>query len=135
MLRNPPYISNKKPTVLRWAIVVLILHALSYPLIALVLGENWMPHYKVDHLREQGIDLIIIPLESRFGTIGNSEQAAEIQAFQLRVDAAGLSGTVVPVWDAGGNRMGFHAPRQWHPFFNSLSLAFVQQNLNREIFW
>jgi hypothetical protein len=94
-----------------------------------------MPRYNVAHVKEQDIDLIIIPLESRFGTIGSSEQATETQMFQMRANAAGLAGTVVLVWDAGGNRMGFHAPQQWHPFFSGLGLAAVQQSLNRELFW
>jgi hypothetical protein len=98
-------------------------------------GETEMPRYKVAHLREQGTDLIIIPLESRFGTMGSAAQAAEIKMLQIRANAAGLAGTVVPVWDAGSNRMGFRAPKQWHPYFGSISLSFVLANRNRELYW
>lgn len=31
--------------------------------------------------------------------------------------------------------MAFIAPPRWLPYFQSLSLAFVAQNLNREISW
>jgi hypothetical protein len=94
-----------------------------------------MPRFKVAHIKEQGVDLIIIPLKSKFGMLGNSEQAAETEVLQVRANSAGLAGTVVPVWNNGGNRMGFRAPQRWHPYFSGLSLSFVLQNLNREIFW
>ena len=69
-----------------------------------------MPRYECAHIREQGIDLIIVPLERRFGTIGDSAQAAEIQVLQIKANAAGYAGKVVPVWDGGGGRMSFIAP-------------------------
>jgi hypothetical protein len=94
-----------------------------------------MPRYKAAHIKEQGIDLIIIPLESSFGHIGASTQHAEIAELQSRANDAGLRGTVVPVWDSGEGRMAFIAPTQWHPYFDSLTLAFVAMNLNREIYW
>lgn len=61
-----------------------------------------------------------------------NEAKAEIQ---MRASAAGLAGTVVPVWNAGGGRMGFLAPLQWRGFFQGLSLAFVARNLNRVLSW
>lgn len=94
-----------------------------------------MPSFKVAHVREQGVDLIIIPLESMFGSQGSSQQNAEIQQLQMRSNAAGLAGTVVPVWDAGSGRMAFIAPTRWHPFFASLSLVQVFQSINKEIKW
>jgi hypothetical protein len=94
-----------------------------------------MPRYKVAHVKDQGVDLIIIPLESRFGALGNSEQNAQRGELQMRANAAGLAGTVVPVWDAGGNRMGFLAPSGYNPFFSSLALYQVQRSINKEISW
>ncbi len=94
-----------------------------------------MPNFKVAHIREQGIDLIIVPLECIFGSQARSQQDAEIHQLQMGSNAAGLAGTVVPVWDAGGGRMGFIAPTRWHPFFASLSLGQVFQNINKEISW
>jgi hypothetical protein len=94
-----------------------------------------MPRYKAAHLREQGTDLIIIPLESNFGSKSTATQNAEIAELQTRANAADLKGTVVPVWDSGGGRMAFIAPQQWHPYFSSINRAYVLGNLNREIFW
>jgi hypothetical protein len=94
-----------------------------------------MPRFKVAHVKEQGVDLIIIPLESRFGSMSNADQNSQNRELQVRANAAGLRGTVVPVWDAGGGRMGFFAPSGFRPFFSSLSLSQVDQSINKEISW
>jgi hypothetical protein len=93
-----------------------------------------MPRFQVAHVREQGIDLIIIVVGSSFGNRGTSEQNQITAELQLRARNAGLAGTVVPVWDAGG-RIAFLAPRKWHPFFSSLTLEWITANINRELFW
>ncbi len=94
-----------------------------------------MPRFKVAHIKEQGIDLVVIPLESSFGHKSELDQQDIIADLQLHSRGAGLAGTVVPVWDAGGGRMGFIAPQNWHPYFSSINLAFVWSNVNREIYW
>lgn len=76
-----------------------------------------MPRFKVAHLRQQGVDLIIIPLESSFGNKTLQDQKAAITELQARASTAGLAGTVVLVWDAGGGRMGYVAVPNWHSFF------------------
>jgi hypothetical protein len=94
-----------------------------------------MPRYSVAHVRERGTDLIIVPLQSSFGrkTLQlQQEQASELQA---RASAAGLAGSVVPVWDSGDRRMAFLAPHNWHQYFRRLELREVFANINREIFW
>jgi hypothetical protein len=94
-----------------------------------------MPRFRVAHIREQGIDLIIIPLESSFGYKSKDEQDSAINELQIRSNSAGLRGTIVPVWDSGGGRMAFIAPQNWHSFFKSINLAWVAGNLNRAISW
>ena len=79
--------------------------------------------------------MIIVPLESSFGSKITSDQQAAIAELQIRARAAGLAGTVVPVWDSGGGRMAFIAPQPWHPFFRSLSLRAVAANLNKTLSW
>ena len=93
-----------------------------------------MPSYDIAHIREQGVDLIIIPLQATFATLPATEQDATIAELESRAHSAGLAGTVVPVWNAGG-RMAFRAPQNFHPFFRSISLAFVAQNINRNLHW
>lgn len=94
-----------------------------------------MPRFKVAHIKEQNVDLIIIPLDETFGNKNSQDQHGIIQELQARATAAGLAGTVVPVWDSGGGRMAFIAPPNWHPFFGGLDLAWVATNINREIYW
>jgi len=94
-----------------------------------------MPRFKVAHVREQGVDLIIIPLESSFGGKIASEQQEAIAELQLHARSAGLAGAVVPVWDSGGGRMSFIAPQNWHAFFQGLNLHSVAANINKEIYW
>jgi len=93
-----------------------------------------MPRYDLAHIREQEIDLIIIPLNSSFGHRTQAEQQEIVGELQLRANAAGLKGSVVPVWESLG-RMAFLAPSRWHPFFQSISLQFVHANLNKNISW
>lgn len=93
-----------------------------------------MPSLKVAHVRQQGIDLIIAPLEHDFGYKTLQDQQEIVGEIQMRSRSAGLAGTVVPVWDSGG-RMSFIAPQKWHPFFQSLSLRAVWANVNQEISW
>lgn len=94
-----------------------------------------MPSVKVAHLREQGQNMIIVPLDSSFGREPQPQQDATIRELQMRASGAGLAGRVVPVWDNGGGRMAFIAPQPWHPFFRSLSLQAVWGNVNRELSW
>jgi hypothetical protein len=93
-----------------------------------------MPHFRVAHLREQGQNMIIVPLESSFGNKSSDDQSAAIAELQVRANGAGLAGTVVPVWESGG-RMHFIAPQPWHPFFSSLSMHAVMGNINKELSW
>jgi hypothetical protein len=94
-----------------------------------------MPGLKIAHMRQQGIDLIVAPLTQEFGHKTSGAQQAIIEEIQIRSRAAGLAGTVVPVWDSGNGRMAFIAPRNWHPFFQSLDLRIVFSNINRELSW
>jgi len=79
--------------------------------------------------------MIIVPLESSFGSKIGSDQQAAIAEFQIRARAAGLAGTIVPVWNSGGGRMAFIAPQPWHPFFRSLSLQAVAASINKTLSW
>ncbi|MDP9084560.1 MAG: hypothetical protein M3N50_12480 [Pseudomonadota bacterium] len=93
-----------------------------------------MPHFKIAHLREQGQNMIIVPLESSFEHKSDEDQRATIAELQVRARNAGLAGTVVPVWQSGG-RMYSMAPRSWQSFFRNLSMRSVLLNINKELYW
>jgi hypothetical protein len=76
-----------------------------------------------------------VPLNSSFGHKTPQDQDDITAELQAHASGAGLAGTVFPVWDAGGGRMAFKAPPNWHPFFRSLSLHSVHANINKEIYW
>lgn len=61
-----------------------------------------MPRFKIAHSREQGVDLIIVPLDDNFGYKSEADQVAAIDELQVRARSAGLAGTVVPVWNQSG---------------------------------
>lgn len=92
-----------------------------------------MAKFQVAHLREQGQDIIIVLVDRSFGYKPNTEQNEICASIQACASAAGLAGTVVPVWDGGGGRLAFLAPRPWTPFFQSMTLADVAANINREL--
>jgi len=92
-----------------------------------------MTTFDVAHVREQGIDLIIVLLDSSFGYKTAMEQKEIAAALRKCAVAAGLAGAVVPVWDAGGGQIGFLAPPNLHPFFSSIDLAFVLANVNTKL--
>lgn len=92
-----------------------------------------MARFDVAHIREQGVDLIIVPLERSFGNKSQSEQAQIVGELQECAASAGLAGTVVPVWDDGFGRMAFIARDNIHPFFRSIDLGFVAANINKSL--
>lgn len=92
-----------------------------------------MTTFEVAHLHEQGQDMIIVAVSSTFGSYGNGKQNQLCSLLQRSATAAGLAGTVVPVWDAGFGRLGFLAPTPWLPFFRSLGLADVAASINRTL--
>ncbi len=94
-----------------------------------------MPKYEVAHIREQGQDMIIFPLEARYGHLSQADQERELDVLQLEANRAGLRGAAVAVWDAGGGRMASRGPHQWQAFLQSISLPFVRANLNKVISW
>jgi len=94
-----------------------------------------MPQFKVAHIREQGSDMIIVPLASSFGSRGSTDQNEIISDLQAHAHAAGLAGRVVAVWDDGGGGMRFIAPSPWLSFFTSVSLSWVWHNVNKTLSW
>ena len=93
-----------------------------------------MPSLKVAHVRQQGVDMVIVPLDATFDQKTPAQRqaaVAEIQSVSLR---AGLRGTVVPMWPSGG-RTKFIAPNPWRPFFSRLPLHRVMASLNRTLEW
>lgn len=90
---------------------------------------------KIAHVREQGEDMVIVPLDASFEHKPAHAQNSVVKELQARSVGAGLKGSVVAVWDGGGGTMKFIAPRNWHQFFKSVNLSWVAANVNRELSW
>lgn len=91
-----------------------------------------MAKFKIAHIREQGVDIIIAPLEHKFGNLSKEEQSDFIAHLQDCAHRAGLAGTVVPAWQEG-NAHRFIAPDKWYPFFKSFGWNDIIANLNKEL--
>ena len=89
-----------------------------------------MTQFNIAHIHEQGVDMIIIPLDHNFARKTKHEQLEIKNSLQICAAAANLKGVVVPVWE-DMNRLYFIAPPKWHPFFESLSLGIVNAMCNK----
>lgn len=93
-----------------------------------------MPSFEVAHIHQQGQDMIIFPLDERFGRQSGDDQSRTLEALQFRAHAAGLRGAAVAVWeDSNGGH--FRGPRQWRAFLESIDLGWVLANVNRTLSW
>jgi hypothetical protein len=94
---------------------------------------NSMPTFQVAHLRRDGKDVIIVPVDRSFGARSPSEQARIQEAFQRSAAAIELPGVVVPVWEDASGRMAFRAPPPWNDFLKSIDMVYVATALNRTL--
>lgn len=92
-----------------------------------------MPTFQVAHLRRDGQDVIIVPVDRSFGKRSPAEQARIQEAFQRSAAAVDIPGVVVPVWEDASGRMAFRAPPPWHDFFKSIDMVYVATALNRSL--
>jgi hypothetical protein len=93
-----------------------------------------MPHFKVAHIREQGQNMLIFPLDSSVHHKTDAEKAEILDELEMRAHAAGLAGGAVVVWEHGRS-FNFMGPRPWHPFLRSIDMGAVMASVNKEIRW
>lgn len=92
-----------------------------------------MPTFQVAHIRRDGQDVIIVPVDRSFGARAPAEQARIQEAFQRSAVAADIPGVVVPVWEDTTGRMAFRAPPPLQPFFRTIDMVYVATALNRSL--
>jgi hypothetical protein len=97
------------------------------------LARSEMTTFRIAQVNQGGENIIIVPLVATFGLRSLSEQHAIEAQLQACAEAAGLTGIVCPVWEAGGGRMSYTAPPNWHPFFQSIDLRWVGTHLTRQL--
>ena len=106
--------------------------AIFFFILLIIPSVSYANEFNIAHIREQGQDIIIIPLDSSFQSKTQSQRNQIIFALQLCARSAGLAGRVVVMWEHNSNVM-YIAPQQWHSFFNSIDLVWVAQNINRTL--
>ena len=89
--------------------------------------------FAIAHVREQGVDMIIIPLDQEFGYKVRSDQSRIAVALQLCASNARLGGDVVLVWPTSGGGMGYLGPRNWSGFLRSIDMMWVAKNINKQL--
>jgi hypothetical protein len=94
---------------------------------------NAMPTFQVAHLRRDGQDVIIVPVDRSFGKRSPAEQARIQEAFQRSAATVDMPGVVVPVWEDASGRMAFRAPPPWHDFFKTIDMVYVATALNQTL--
>ena len=88
--------------------------------------------FEVAHIREQGQDMVIVPVASVVGSKSLQKQNEIKDSLQMYAADAGLAGVVCLVWNSG-NKFSFLAPFQWHGFFRSINMRFVSVNINKRL--
>jgi len=94
-----------------------------------------MPTFNIANEKIQGVDVVIIILDSSFETKNKQGQDEIISEFQKRAIASGFRGEVVPIWDGGGGRIHFKAPLQLHPFFSTITQRYIADHFNKQLSW
>ena len=85
------------------------------------------------HIREQGQDMIIVPVDAAFANKSSKSQQEFVAGFENAVNGAGLAGHAVAIWNTG-RHIGFVAPTKWHAFFKSPGIwERVNASINKEI--
>ncbi|MBM4381700.1 MAG: adenylate/guanylate cyclase domain-containing protein, partial [Deltaproteobacteria bacterium] len=93
-----------------------------------------MPRFRVGHLNVGGADLLLVPFTTEFLKLQPSEQGSVHRQITNLCKMARLAGNVIPVWQTASGSMAFLAEERFHPVLREkLSLAFLQQCLNREV--
>jgi hypothetical protein len=109
-----------------------IFRVLLLALVAFTAGICHAVQFDVAHVREQGQDMIVFPLNSQIQYRSDQERGQMMYALQRCASSARLGGTVVMMWEANGRTM-FMAPRQWHGFFSSVDMLWVAKNVNKKL--
>jgi hypothetical protein len=92
-----------------------------------------METFQVAHVNVQNVNLIIIFLNTAFDSKLPQEQHAINVGLQAAARSAGLAGNVVPVWLDPFGQTKFIAPREQHPYFQSISYEQLALQINRTL--
>ena len=93
-----------------------------------------MPTIKLAHIREQGQNMLLFPLDSSFGYKSSSEQNAILEELEGRAHTADLAGRAAVFWPSGSRTCSL-GPKPWQQFLRSMSIRTVLASVNKSISW
>lgn len=93
-----------------------------------------MPTIKLAHIREQGQNMLLFPLDRSFGQKPEHERHEVLQELEDRAHGAGLAGRGALIWETGGRTYTL-GPKPWANFLKSISLRHVLASVNKSITW
>ncbi len=89
--------------------------------------------FDVSHFRARGELLAVVfvgPALQRLKPLARERALSDLRRC---AQAAGLAGTVVPVWEGGAGELCFLAPQPWHAFFENTSLGELAESVNTRL--
>lgn len=81
----------------------------------------------------EGISLIVVPMSPAFRGKNKWEQVQLAIDLQKRAKNAGLTGTVIPVWEGADGKMRSVAPKYWAHMFDDMDFQYVLDRVNGRI--
>ncbi|MBB6097445.1 hypothetical protein HNR42_000862 [Deinobacterium chartae] len=91
-----------------------------------------MATFRIAQVEEEGVKLLLVPLERKFGTLTDAQRAQFVARLQACAQSARLEGTVIPVWE-DSNRAQFIAPQKWHGLVRKYSLLKIYASISGEL--
>jgi hypothetical protein len=89
---------------------------------------------KKQDIRGREAQLLIVVVDRTFGLQSSAVQQRKIHELQLGAHAAGLTGTVVPLWIDDG-QVQFVADRRWHASLKELSPEILETRTHGTLSW
>jgi hypothetical protein len=87
-----------------------------------------MQSFDVAHIRERGVDLIVVFVDQKVGRMTDEERNGILLRLSLCARSAGLAGFVVLSWPEG-----FFCNRRFHGFFQSTPYRALVAQRNRTL--
>jgi len=92
-----------------------------------------MPEFDVACFTRQDEDVVVVFVGRGFGQQSEAQRRGLWVTLRQCASEAGLTGTIVPVWEAPDGGMSFLAPKPWHPFFKSVTLEELTTRVNGKL--
>lgn len=92
-----------------------------------------LPTMKVAHVNVSGADFVLVPFDFGFAQSDIGSQQGVMGQLTSLIQEEQMGAAVTPIWETPDRGVGYFAAPQHHGRLATLTLDFVQANLNREI--